>query len=292
MLDMEIIRFDAIESELSHAKDRSALFSDDAFCANLGQLLEDRASGATVISLDVFDTLLFRDDSSEITRFFEIGTLMSKIVRKSEVFRKTKPVDAFVARHLGVKASYRASDRVKGAREGSLTEIHRVASRLISGSDAFVDTFIEAELEYESGRLTLNTLLHDYMRKMKSRGYKVALLSDMYMHDDQIQRLLESAGVVEGDFDILLSSADTKVSKASGGIFHIAEERLGCKSSDFFHIGDSYVGDFKMPKKHGWNALHLPVSSGNIERRQADHINTWKKLSSEFGVCVDIKMPE
>lgn len=291
MSDTEIVRFDAIESEMSAASDRAKLFSDACFQEKLNLRLLEMCAGVKVISVDVFDTLLWRDDSSEATRFYEIAALMANIANKN-IARKVRQIDAFVARHLGVKVSYRASDRVSGAREGSLTEIHKVASRLMVGDLSLSEEFVCAEIDYEKEKLTRNEFLYDFIKRMKCDGYRIAILSDMYMHQDQIELLLQHVGIIDADYDLILSSADTKVSKASGGIFPIAEKRLDCRPNEFLHLGDSYLGDFRRPLQRGWRAMHLPIPVTSVSRRRADHVRTANKISSEFGVVVDIKLPE
>ena len=241
------------------------------------------ASG--ILSLDVFDTFLLRDNSSELTRFVEIGARMAAFAGN------VNPVDAFLARHLATKASYRAGKTVKGCREGSLTEIHRTASRIIGRGSEMTETFIEAELDYETGRLSVNHLLLDYARIHCDRGGHTILVSDMYMHADQIKRLISKMGVDSDLFAQIFSSADSKVSKASGGIFSLIEESLVVEAGDFLHLGDSLCGDFRQPLAHGWKALHMPIPHAEIESRRCDHFATAEKLKQNHGLAIDITIP-
>jgi FMN phosphatase YigB (HAD superfamily) len=92
-------------------------------------------------------------------------------------------------------------------------------------------------------------------------------------------------------FDLLISSADVKVSKASGGIFALVEERMGAKPEDFVHVGDGFKGDFKKPKEHGWQALHLPLATTDIVARRVDHLKTAAMLNASYGLSIDVAMP-
>jgi hypothetical protein len=120
-----------------------------------------------ILSLDVFDKFLVRDNSSELTRFVEIGTRM--VAHAGGV----APIDAFLARYLGTKASYRAGSRVNSCGEGSLTEIHRVASRLVGYEEGLAGAFVEIELDRETERLSVNAPLLGYIRRHRDRGGKV-----------------------------------------------------------------------------------------------------------------------
>ncbi|HMN14236.1 MAG TPA: hypothetical protein PKD55_18120, partial [Bellilinea sp.] len=241
-----VLRFDAVESAVSSSQSRQVLFDDLSFREDLFGLLDSLLLPEMILSLDVFDTLLLRDNSSELTRFIEIGGRMAAHIGG------VAPMDGFMARHLGTKATYRASKTVKGCREGSLTEIHRAASCLLTGNDRASSDFIEIELDYEAGRITPNSLLIDYIRRHCQRGGQAILVSDMYMHAEQIAELLEKVGVEGALFAKIFSSADSKVSKASGGIFAVIEEALSASSDTFVHVGDSLHGDFQRPLAHGW----------------------------------------
>ncbi len=283
-------RFDAIESGLTEASSWAGWLANDANRIALTERLDALVSPSGILSLDVFDTLVIRDDVSELTRFVEIGARMAEIVAANHPTHRPSALDAFVARDLGTRASYRASTPVDGVREGSLTEIHRTASRILTESDALAGAFIDAELGYETARLTPNPFLLDYAGRHRARGGRVLLLSDMYMHAEQIAALLRAIGVTDDLYDTLISSADTKLSKASGGVFAIAEDRLSAGPDDICHVGDSLHGDFRQPKARGWRALHLPVPAARISARRADHIATLSHLR-EHGLDSDIAVP-
>jgi FMN phosphatase YigB (HAD superfamily) len=278
-----LIRFDAIAAELTETADRPALLRNRRFRRQVFAALDDMlgaADGAPgVLSLDVFDTLLLRDGSSELRRFGEIGARMAAIAGQG-----TQAVDAFVARHLGTRASYRAGPRVDGCGEGSLREIHDTAARILGLPVSVVPDFIEAELCCETGHVHPNTLLVSYIRRHQARGGRTVLVSDMYMHADQIAELLARSGIRPDLYDAIYSSADTKVSKASGGIFDRVAE--AATAPIVVHVGDSLRGDFLNPRAHGWQAMLLPVPDALREERLSDHAaciaELWKKHRLNF----------
>lgn len=280
-------RFDEIEACVTDAADRAALYRDAGFATRLGDRLDhllDRPG--MILSLDVFDTLLLRDNSSEVTRFCEFGAAMAALAGGD-----VTPDQAFLARLLGTQATYRATTAVDGCREGSLRELHRTASRLLVGADRLADAFIQAELDAELPRLSLNPFLASYVADFKLRGGRVVLVSDMYMHRDHIRQLLTGCGFDMGLVDLLKSSADTKVSKGSGGIFPLVEQALGAAPADFLHLGDSFRGDVRAPRARGWAAQFLPLSKADIAARQADHLATMARLRDRLGFVPTIVMP-
>ena len=286
------LRFDQLESALTETMSREELFADGAFVEMLTQRLDQLLIGEnSILSVDVFDTLLLRDSSSELTRFFEIGGRLADIVNEDRRKRPARGVDGLVARHLATKASYRASDPVDGCREGSLVEIHKVASRLLAGSEKWLDAFVAAEIDYEVGRMAPNEFALNYIQRHRARQGRVALLSDMYMHREHLETMLGKLGIDLSLFDLIVSSADTKVSKASGGAFAIVEAKMNASPRDFVHIGDSLRGDFVQPVEHGWQALHLPLPKSAILARRRDHVSTAQRLASEYGIALDVAMP-
>jgi len=283
-----------LENEVYLTAERAQLFNCAAFSEKLNARLDALLEGRSILSFDVFDTLLLRDNISELRRFYDIGTRMAGVVAKSGggLFnRPVKAVDAFLARHMGTLATYRASEIVGEGAEGSMNELHATASRLLVNSDALKAAFVEVELAYESERLTPNSVLLEYARKARSRGLRIVLLSDMYMHAEHIRNLLGRAGI-EGDlFDAVISSADTKATKACGQAFRRLEQAFGAPPEAFVHVGDNLICDFVRPMQAGWRALHLPVAKAEIRRRRADHLKTVEMLLNQYGVRVDIAMP-
>lgn len=298
-----IYTFGEVQRAVSTAASRMNIFQDESFKSLLFQHLDRLMPGNDgVLSLDIFDTLLLRDNSSELSRFVEIGSVMAALVAGGALTESKVPlspkrqfskheIDAFLARHLGTKATYRARDRHKGYSEGSLTEIHTVSSRLLTGSDEYRDKFINAELCYEATRIEPNKLLLEYIDIHTSRGGKVILVTDMYMHAKQVEALLTLINIDTKKFDAIFSSADTLISKACGLLFSEIEKRLGLRSLNFVHVGDSVRGDFRQPKRRGWQALHLPLSDIEIESRKADHLATATMLRESFNIEVDIAIP-
>jgi FMN phosphatase YigB (HAD superfamily) len=211
---------------LTATRDRSALFRNRRFRRQVFEALDEHAlthdGTPGLLSLDVFDTLLLRDGSSQVRRFGEIGARMA-----ARAGPGTTAEDALIARHLGTRASYRAGPRVDGCGEGSLREIHETAARILGLPGSIADDFIEIEIDCECGHVEPNPLLVSYIRKHQARGGKTVLISDMYMHADQIAELLARSGIRPDLYDALYSSADTKVSKASGGIFRLVKEAEG-----------------------------------------------------------------
>lgn len=292
--------FGGMQRCISHAPSRDELFSSDDFAATFSETIESTwlttgnrvAPSDRVLSLDVFDTLLLRDNSSELHRFHEMSCEAADRLSAPQTHTAVSGADILSARYLATLASYRASRPVRGCREGSLREIHQTVSLLLFANADASDALIETELDYEARSLRANTLLLDLVARHRQAGGRVILLSDMYMHADQIERLLKSAKIDTAMFDLLLSSADTKVSKASAGIFSIAEHHLSAQPHQFLHIGDSLKGDYQQPRRRGWAAVHMPIARTERQARRLCHARTEQKLAQHHGLRLPkLRMP-
>lgn len=285
-------QFGELQRQLTAADDRDAFIAEngDWLAREVEALLERTGGGShRILSLDVFDTLLLRDDTSELTRFAEIGARMAREVAAEG--KATPEADGLVARYLGTRASYRAGPRVNGCGEGALDEIHLVASRLLSGHDGYVDRFIDIEIEREAASVRVHPVLSAVLARHRERGGRVVLLSDMYMRASHIERLLATSGVARDAYDLLVSSADTKVSKASGLVFELVEREMEASPDDFLHVGDALRGDFQRAIARGWRAVHLPIPDKSIAARREDHFRTLESLRERHGIELGIAAP-
>ena len=294
-----ISRFGAFQERVALADSRLALDADPdyrrALFAEFDALLARRDA---VLSLDIFDTLLLRDDSSELRRFWEIGHAMAAVVgdHGDGVPVKVDAADAFLLRCLGTQATYRAANRIDGCREGCLSEIHRTAARMIAGAGSRLANtlhaaFVAAELDHEARRLHPATAILDYAARHREGGRTVILVTHTYMRESHVRALLARLDIPADAFDLILSSADTKVSKASGGIFALAERALGRGPEAFVHAGDSLDGDYRRPIGHGWRALHLPIALAERRRRRADHIAISDEIRERHGFVPEVALP-
>ena len=284
--------FNELQNISSNEKSLKTLLKNKTFFKKLNSSIAEKLGNKnTILSLDVFDTLFLRDDSSELERFLKIGERMSECLRSQSETASVSSTDAFFARQLGTRATYRLREPTEGVREGSLKEIHSLSSMLLTGTKKFAEDFISSELKFEAETLTLNGPLLEIVRAHKNNGGMVILLSDMYMHAEHITELGKILGLNSDEFDSVFSSADHNVSKASGKIFKYVEERVSAEPDAFLHLGDSHLGDFVKPRSAGWDALHLPLPYATLRRRYDNHAKTAKYLSDKYGIDAKVSPP-
>lgn len=230
-----------------------------------------------ILSLDVFDTVLMRDDKSELERF----RCISEHFYKNALAPKNTNLtidDCLLARVHAAKVAYYCGKMVDGCIEGQLSEIAEITLDYLRLPHDLAPDWVASELFIESQQLTPSPFVQAIIEKAKETGKRVICISDMYLNKNQISQLLNHSGATD-KIEIIFSSADVILNKRSGLIFKHVENKLRHNGSDFLHIGDSLKSDYTMAMKSGWNAVHLPIPEKALQRRRKSHDELAQVLS-------------
>jgi len=232
-----------------------ALFADTRF-AELARLVD---SGAyDLLSLDVFDTLVFR----RVARPTDVFFLLADTLRDSGALWPSSSRESFVRER--VEAERRARDRVP-SREVTLAKIWAEFPRgYVRGIDPAVCAGLELEVERRLIAPHADVLaLVDHAR---ASGLKVALVSDMYLGADAIRAL---SGI---DADWVIASCEHAVSKYHG-LHRVLLSKSGVAPARVLHVGDHELADVEGPKAFQIATYHLA------------------KLPDDYARVVDLEWP-
>lgn len=221
-----------------------------------------------VLSVDVFDTLLLRNDKCEHRRFWEIAERWEQNLPAG---CSVKTIDLYLARLRAAKICYSCGPIMADTQEGRHDNIVGVILNLLNLPTDLLKSFMEIEIAYEGENLTPNPLVVAMLQSYASHGGRVMLLSDMYFSGFQIHSILSKLGL-KNIAPYVYSSADITLNKRSGTIFVPAAQNLGVHPSDILHVGDNFNSDFAMPRWAGLAAQHLPVPLCEERLREADEI--------------------
>ncbi len=221
-------------------------FMQDTLHANeLGTSWLSSYNGLKVLSLDCFDTLLWR-----------------KVASPSDVFLDLAQRPAF--KEVGLTAPLRSKAEGAARRIGrinfqsgevSLEQIYRQA--LPEASAARIDQLAAAEVACEIDYCFVFQPVFDLIVHAKSLGLKVIVVSDTYLSEAQLKQLLFAAmPPLEGLLDAVYCSSAYKRSKA-GGIFRLLLPLLGVQPEQVLHLGDHREADFNSPRRLGMRATHF-----------------------------------
>ncbi|MER9664474.1 HAD family hydrolase [Mesorhizobium sp. M0159] len=212
---------------------------------DINSILDDFGDSLTVLSLDCFDTLLWR-----------------KTATPRDVFAVL--ADSPVARRLGVTPhqrisaaarAYRAKLLENGSGEIDIGDIYRFFTSL-SGEER--ELLAEAEIRTEMNVCFAFSPYVELIRLAHARGIKIIVVSDTHLREHELRRLLARhlpADVMQA-ISKIYCSVDYGTSK-SHALFQIVIKECGVPASQLIHIGDNDVADAQAPRKLGMRALHF-----------------------------------
>lgn len=262
----------ALPQQIMALTDRYAVLHPDLAQQIVNDIASQVISPQSVLSFDVFDTLLLRNHQSELRRFVDLSAQVATYLATT-LHRQISQYDVLSGRLLANRLSYRLSPMREGCREGTIDDIYRTTLMQldIDPTDSLIDACINIEITYEITQLTVNYPLIDLIRRHLQGGGQAIYISDMYLRSTHINQLFTRLGVDPSLFVATYSSADTILSKRSGKIWPWICQELSIQKHDIVHVGDSLVSDYQSPMTYGIAAVHVPIPLQMRRDIMADH---------------------
>ncbi len=216
--------------------------------------LLDAHPNARVVTLDFFDTLVTRS-----------------LAQPSHVFALME--QRFVDAHgdswrgfAGVRVSAEHALRVRLAAAGETRdvthdEILDEVARAMALNPADVAMLRAAERDCEVELARIVPFGREVAHEARSRGLRVAIVSDNYMPSAHIVAMAHAAGetwVADGDVFV---SCEHGAMKQNGTLWPLVVTMLNVPAPAILHVGDHEVPDREQPSRHGIRCHIDPVSS-------------------------------
>ncbi|MGI4718459.1 MAG: methyltransferase domain-containing protein [Janthinobacterium lividum] len=199
----------------------------------------------SILSLDCFDTLLWRKVGEPLDVFYALAA--------TEPFRRAGLSAAM--RITAEQGARRKNWILNGSMEVTLGEIYRHA--LPEAGPELVAELAACELACEIAHCFVFEPTFELIRAAKARGAKVVVVSDTYFSSSELSRLLFAAlPALEGLLDAVYTSSDFRLSKAAG-IWSRLLPLWKVKPAQVLHLGDNAVSDLSSPQRFGIRAAHL-----------------------------------
>ena len=213
----------------------------------------------SLISVDIFDTLIFRDadDPDEI---------LLEVAARAQNLGLISNDDAcfFVRQRRWAEKRARALNKIaSGSNEVTLQFIYEQ----ISNNPQILASLEE---EQEVRRWFLNKELLDTLIHLQSIGKKIVFVSDMYLSESLISEYLKSMAVGLEVTDIRVSS-HRHTSKADGHAFDQLLSDYGFEGRNVLHVGDNFVDDIQMAASKGFKTYFLQKPTYLIEVMRLEH---------------------
>lgn len=206
----------------------------------MATLLDRAPAGITTLSLDCFDTVLWRNTHGPADVFAELDM----------------PGGAMEPRSWAERTEQGHARARTGSHEVTLDDIHR---RLLGTTDdAAIAAAVECELTAEARHLFAFAPAVALMRAAKARGLRIVIVSDMYLSESRLRRLLATcAGEdVLAMVDHIFMSCEHGTGKGRG-LFEIVLKTLDVAPGEVLHVGDNKAADYDGAARAGIHAVHL-----------------------------------
>lgn len=231
----------------------------------------------TLYSFDIFDTLFTRRTLSPEGIFHEVKDRMAQDTAR---FPNLMLTDFPRIRHqveLNTRQYHNRtlSLRKDGRREITLDEIYARMQATYQLSDEQIARMKELELQSELNNVIPRTTDIQKLKKLLADGNKVLLISDMYLPEEWVRKMLTKADPVLATVPLYLSST-YGVQKTTRKLFLKAYHDLDYDFGTWIHYGDSRNADEKQPRRLGIQTVHHDTPSFNEhEENLVESLNSY-----------------
>lgn len=215
----------------------------------------------TVISTDIFDTLLLRGRTSGRSRIVAAETRFCRSLNDRGIPVRTS--DLVKARLHAQKFAYRALNLCAAGGEVRLDDIIRSQLQVLGLPDTMLEERIAIEIAIEKTSLSANGHLAMLLRLQRQAGIRVVAISDTGLSGERLRELIDyfhGPGLI----DRIYSSADCRASKRHGALFHHVLTVENLNPWQMLHIGDDEIADLSVPGTLGIDTIHL--RKGRLKR--------------------------
>ncbi len=233
-------------NSLAYTPDQKLPHVGTALPHELPEIVERLAPSLEVLSLDCFDTLLWRRTCLPTDVFYDL---------QNEAEFRTLGLSAKLRRDSEARA--RATTYVRsGHHEVTLADIYGTFGPTLD--DEALARLQELELEAEVRACFALPATVEAIRKAKAAGLRVVIVSDTYLTRSQLEQLLDRSlpGDVRGAIERVFCSSEYRRSK-SGGLLEDVRRELQVTAGKILHVGDNEHADFVSAKRLGAHAVHL-----------------------------------
>ena len=205
-----------------------------------------------VLSLDVFDTLLWRSVAEPVDAF----VLLASELHAKRLLKPTIDALAFARLREAAEAAARRKHSNPAAPEVTLEEIYdEMPEWLTYGASSRV--LADAEVELEASITFPDLEVVGFARQAQQKhGVQLALVSDTYFSEQQLRRLIDRPPFDQLDLSYVLTSSSNGTGKGQD-LFAVLLERAGVTPSRILHVGDHPLSDCEAPRKAGIHAVHF-----------------------------------
>lgn len=213
--------------------------------SDIPRILDDFGDSIKVLSLDCFDTLLWRKTATPRDVF---------AVLADEPAARRRGITPYQRMSAAARA-HRTKFLETGSSQIDIGDIYRSFTSLSAEEQA---QLAEAEIQTEMNVCFAFSPYVELLRLAHARGIKIIIVSDTYLREGELRRLLTwhlPTDVMQA-INKIYCSVDYGTAK-SDALFSIVIEECDVPASQILHIGDNGASDAQATRKLGMRALHF-----------------------------------
>lgn len=203
-----------------------------------------------MISFDIFDTLITRKTCTPSGIFLIIQDLLCF---DKEMSKYNFLCQNFSKLRINAEKDARRYAQEHNIAEITLEDIYKILQERTFVSVDIIDKImqmeIQAELDNSYPILKNIALLHEHY----NAGEKIVLISDMYLSENIIRRILSQWDDIFGKIPIYVSS-EWRSTKHAGSLFFDVCKTEKEEFDTWIHYGDNRISDYLMPRMLGIDA--------------------------------------
>ncbi|WP_282152196.1 HAD-IA family hydrolase [Ruegeria atlantica] len=206
------------------------------------------------LSVDVFDTLLFRHCKSPVD-VFDFMSTRQQTKQVTEYFKDYREAAELLAREDAEK---------RDLEDVSLDEIYLCFEQLTNCSHQQAEQIKQLELETEMDLLHATSFGRQLVAHLQKTKKRLVITSDMYLPQDYLEEVLQAKGIT-GWERVFVSNEQGKT-KHTGSLFDDVAAHFGVPNDQILHIGDNRHADGKMAINAGM-CSHVVLASKDVPAR-------------------------
>lgn len=232
-----------------------------------------------MISFDIFDTLITRRTYTPHGIFL---LMQEKLCKTSFTNKYDFFCNSFCELRISAEIDARLYAEQNGLEEISLQDIYDLLKRRIQMSDEMITYIMDLEVQTEIENVYPIWTNINLLKTLVSEKKKVVLISDMYLTEDIIRRMLVKYDSVFNHIPIYISGV-IKKTKQSGRLYLDVARKENIEFENWTHYGDNYKSDYLMPKMLGINANYIkPIELFTWEKYIGDKLSLQNNLALQF----------
>ncbi|MBT1071751.1 HAD family hydrolase [Pelotalea chapellei] len=212
------------------------------------------------VSFDVFDTVFTRNVYHPSDLFLRLQKKLAGNRQFSSNIRES-------FHKVRMEAEEEARKRLSGSEEVTLGQIGVVLAESMSLSSEELSALHQEELDEELHSLSAIAAIGTLIKQLRYAGCKIVFVSDMYLPDDVVKRMLRKVNMFEPE-DCLYVSGSLGKKKATGSLFNHVLHDLNIQQNQMIHFGDYLWSDYLIPRwKCGIRSIPVRIARNNRYER-------------------------